>query len=69
MNKLETIDWNEISRRGLLMRINREIMHPLGLAICRIPETGMSPGALVSADGPFVYADSIDQSPSVESDG
>lgn len=69
MNKLETIDWNEISRRGLLMRINREVMHPLGLAICRVPETGVSPGALVSDDGPFVYADSIDQSPSVESDG
>lgn len=67
MNKLETIDWNEISRRGLLMRINREIMHPLGLAICRVPETGTSPGALVSDDGPFVYADSIDQSPAVES--
>lgn len=69
MNKLETIDWNEISRRGLLMRINREVMHPLGLAICRVPETGVSPGALVSDDGPFVYADSIDPSPSVECDG
>jgi len=67
MNKLETIDWNEISLRGLLMRINREIMHPLGLAICRVPETGVSLGALVSDDGPFVYAD--DQSPAVESAG
>jgi len=52
---MDTIDWNEISRRGLLVRINREIMHPLGLAIVRIPETGTSPGALVSDDGPFVY--------------
>lgn len=57
MEELETIDWNEISRRGLLVRINREIMHPLGLAICRVPETGASPGALVSPDGVFVYPD------------
>jgi len=54
---MERIDWNEISRRGLLERINREIMHPLGLAICREVETGISPGALVSDDGPFVYPD------------
>lgn len=54
---METIDWSEISRRGLLERINREIMHPLGLAVCRVVETGVSPGALVSDDGPFVYPD------------
>lgn len=40
------IDWNEISRRGLLVRINREVMHPLGLAVARDPATGKSPGAL-----------------------
>lgn len=57
MKQYERIDWNEISRRGLLERINREIMHPLGLAICREVETGVSPGALVSDDGPFVYPD------------
>lgn len=55
MEKPEYIDWNEISRRGLLERINREIMHPLGLAVCRVVETGQSPGALVSQDGPFCY--------------
>lgn len=55
MSKPEIIDWNEISRRGLLVRINQEIMHPLGLAICRDPSTGMSSGALVSDDGPWVY--------------
>ncbi|WP_070415265.1 DUF7415 domain-containing protein [Pseudomonas lundensis] len=60
MAKLEIIDWNEISQRGLLVRINREIMHPLGLAICRNPETGLSPGAVVSDDGPWVYAEELD---------
>lgn len=60
MAKLKIIDWNEISQRGLLARINREIMHPLGLAICRNPETGASPGALVSDDGPWVYPEDLD---------
>lgn len=61
MNKPNLIDWNEISRRGLLERINREIMHPLGLAVCRITEDGTSPGALVSEDGPFAYPEGFDR--------
>lgn len=59
MNKPEIIDWNEISQRGLLVRINREIMHPLGLAVCRDPATGTSPGAVVSEDGPWIYPDDV----------
>lgn len=55
MSDMKVIDWNEISRLGLHERINREIMHPLGLAILRVVETGTSPGAYVSTDGPFVY--------------
>lgn len=51
----ETIDWTEISKRGLLERINREIMHPLGLAVYRCVETGVSGGALVSPDGVWTY--------------
>lgn len=57
MSNPKVIDWNEISRLGLLERINREIMHPLGYAVCREVETGRSPGALVSDDGPWVYPD------------
>ncbi|QYX51501.1 hypothetical protein K3F44_18085 [Pseudomonas sp. S07E 245] len=57
MAEFKTIDWNEISHRGLLVRINREIMHPLGLAVARDPATGLSLGAIVSDDGPFVYAE------------
>ena len=53
--KLQLVDWNELSRRGLIVRINREILHPLGLAVCRDTGTGMSPGALVSPDGTWVY--------------
>ncbi|APQ14762.1 hypothetical protein BJP27_24420 (plasmid) [Pseudomonas oryzihabitans] len=55
----QVIDWNEISRRGLLVRINREIMHPLGLAVARDVETGKSPGALVSPDGAWAYASDV----------
>ncbi|MDH0894701.1 MULTISPECIES: hypothetical protein [unclassified Pseudomonas] len=57
MKKHQVIDWNEISRLGLLERINREIMHPLGYAVVRVVETGHSPGALVSDDGPWVFPD------------
>jgi len=59
MNDMKIIDWNEISRLGLHERINREIMHPLGLAIFRVVETGQSPGAYVSPDGVFEYATPI----------
>ena len=51
------IDWNEISKRGLLVRINREIMFPIGLAVFRQPETGISGGALVAPDGVWHYGD------------
>lgn len=52
--EIERIDWTEISRRGLLRRINEEIMHPLGLAVYR-DEFGVSGGALVSPDGKWEY--------------
>lgn len=55
MNEFEKIDWNEISRLGLLERINREIMHPLGFAIYRNPEDGTSGGALIAPDGIWEY--------------
>lgn len=54
-NNPARIDWNELSRRGLLVRINNEILHPLGLAIMREPETGSSPGALIASDGRWEY--------------
>ncbi|WEF11974.1 3'-5' exoribonuclease [Pectobacterium actinidiae] len=53
------IDWNELSRRGLLVRINQEIMHPLGLAVFRDQETGESRGALISPDGKWEYSKNL----------
>ena len=52
---LEKVDWNELSRLGLIRRINEEILHPLGFAMYRDPETGISGGALVSPDGEWIY--------------
>lgn len=55
INGCDLIDWNEISKRGLLVRINREIMHPLGLAIFRNEESGVSEGAVIAPDGIWTY--------------
>lgn len=52
-NKL--IDWNKASELNLIERINREVLHPLGLAMCRNPETGISEGLLISNDGLWCY--------------
>lgn len=52
----EMLDWNELSEAGLIVRINDEILHPIGLAMCRTVEDGKSPGALVSDDGVWEYA-------------
>ena len=49
------IDWNVISELGLLRRINNEIMHPLGYAVFRTADCGVSGGALVSPDGKWEY--------------
>ena len=57
---MRTIDWNEMSRLGLLERINTEICHPLGLAICRDVETGNSPSILIADDGKWEYPDDGD---------
>lgn len=52
---MKSIDWNEASKLGLIEKINKEILHPLGLAMCRVPETGTSPNILVAPDGEFQY--------------
>ncbi|MCM2185803.1 MazG-like family protein [Klebsiella pneumoniae] len=53
------LDWNQLSALGLLIRINAEILHPLGLAIFRDPAFGSSPGAMISPDGKWEYAPGI----------
>lgn len=55
MPKSKSIDWNQMAKLGLIIRINKEILHPLGLAMNRNPETGVSECAYVSVDGVWEY--------------
>ncbi len=55
----EWVSWNELSARGLLIRINKEILHPVGLAVFRDPKTGISQGALIAPDGVWEYDQSV----------
>jgi hypothetical protein len=50
------INWNQASELGLIVRINSEVLHPLGLAMSRNPENGTSEMLLVSPDGVWEYA-------------
>ncbi|EFT5969453.1 hypothetical protein H2329_001833 [Salmonella enterica] len=59
INGCEWVSWNELSARGLIVRINKEILHPIGLAVFRDPKTGISQGALIAADGVWEYDQSI----------
>lgn len=51
----KTVDWNALSQMGLIERINREILHPLGLAMARDVVAGISPYAVIAPDGHWAY--------------
>ncbi|WP_187389076.1 DUF551 domain-containing protein [Vibrio anguillarum] len=53
---MKSINWNQMSKLGLVERINREILHPLGLAVSRTVKTGTSECVLVADDGVWEYA-------------
>ncbi|EKR6371650.1 hypothetical protein P8V99_003728 [Salmonella enterica] len=53
------LNWNELSALGLIVRINNEILHPLGLAIFRDPASGISAGAMISPDGKWTYGGEV----------
>ena len=55
----------QMSQLGLIRRINTEILHPLGLAMARDPNTGHSHKILVAPDGIFNYLEG-QASPSVQ---
>lgn len=54
-NEMKELNWNDMSELGLIVRINKEILHPLGLAMSRNPETGASEIVFVSDDGFWRY--------------
>lgn len=49
------IDWNQMSELGLIYKINHEILHSLGLAISRNPDTGTSDKIYIASDGAWEY--------------
>ena len=53
----EVIGWKELSKRGLVFRINHEILHPLGLAVSFDSLNDTSPGALVAPDGVWEFSE------------
>ena len=56
--KYQTMDFNEMSSAGLIWKINKEILHPLGLALARTEdETGnpVSYGCIIAPDGKWEY--------------
>lgn len=57
---MHKIDWNEASKLGLVEKINREVLHPLGLAMTRNPETGKSDSLLIADDGLFTYSENME---------
>lgn len=59
---MKTIDWNKMSELNLISHINKEILHPLGLAICRNTKTGESPYVAVAEDGEWEYEEGTDTS-------
>jgi len=61
--KMKSINWNQMSELGLIERINREVLHPLGLAICRQVESGVSEKVIVADDGVFEYGPEINSKP------
>ena len=50
-----SIDWNQMSKLGLIERINKEILHPLGLSMSRDVETGHSTKVYIADDGFWEY--------------
>ncbi|MEC4728860.1 hypothetical protein HWQ46_25425 [Shewanella sp. D64] len=52
---MKKINWNVMSELGLVEKINREILHPLGLAVAYCPHTGFSESILIADDGIWEY--------------
>lgn len=55
-----TLNWNDMSDLGLLYAINKLVLHPIGLAVARDPDTGESV-ILKAKDGFFEYGEGVDE--------
>lgn len=59
INGCRLMRWNELAVRGLVFRINYEVLHSQGLAMMYDTETGVSDGVLVASDGIWNYSGEI----------
>lgn len=58
---MKTVDMNKLSKWGLIYKINKEVLHPLGLALSRDPDSGISEGCFIdsSDDLYWEYSDDL----------
>lgn len=56
---IPVVNFTQLSDWGLIVEINKKILHPLGLALTRDPENGMSIGALVADDFVWQYSPEV----------
>ena len=47
--------FDRLSEFGLIYKINKEVLHPLGLALSREPDLNCSFGCIVAPDGIYEY--------------
>lgn len=52
---------NELSEAGLIYKINKEVLHPLGLALAISKENNSILGCVVSKDKFIIYNDELIQ--------
>jgi hypothetical protein len=55
ISELDYLDWDKMSELGLIEKINREVLYPIGLALFRDVDEGISQGCLISSAGPLMY--------------
>lgn len=53
---LTSLNYNELSALGLVYKINKEVLHPLGLALHYNVDDGISEGVYISPDRVYEYS-------------
>lgn len=52
--------FEKLSKFGLLYKINKDVLHPLGLALSREPSLNVSFGCVVAKDGIWEYPEVVE---------
>lgn len=58
------MNFQEMSDNGLIWKINKEILHPLGLALARTEDENGSPvsyGCIIAPDGKWEFSEESDK--------